>query len=201
MANNDVNAPWRPISPGEVAGLFRAWDRFWCIAGGWALDLYIGRQTRDHEDTDVLILRRDTDTLHSLLPGWELWAADPPGELRPWLTSEPLPERVHDIWCREIGGDVWRFQVMIMDHDDNRWIFRRNRAIGGSLNSLTIESGGVPIIAPEIQLLFKGSSTIRPKDAADVELVLPHLGRAQRIWLRDSLAFQDADHHWLPHLT
>lgn len=149
----------------------------------------------------MLILRQDANALHSLLPGWEFWAADPPGQLRRWQTSERLPDRVHDIWCREIGGAEWRFQIMIMDHDDDRWIFRRNRTINGSLSTLTIESGGMPIIAPEVQLLFKGTSAIRPKDEVDFRMALTCLVSERRIWLRDALALHDPDHPWLLQLT
>lgn len=197
----NIDAGWHPISPGEVGDLFRDWDRFWCIAGGCALDLFAGRTTRDHEDTDVLILRRDADALHSLLPGWELYAADPPGQLRRWLPTEPLPERVHDIWCREVGNREWRFQFMVMDHDETHWIFRRNRTRISAIDTLTVDSRGFQIIAPEVQLLFKGTSTIRrPKDEADFRMALPHLDDAKRIWLRDTLALHDADHPWLPDL-
>ena len=29
----------------------------WWVAGGWALDLFLGRMTRPHHDVDVAILR------------------------------------------------------------------------------------------------------------------------------------------------
>jgi hypothetical protein len=51
-----------------VAALLAGIDSPWWIAGGWALDLFIGDQTRAHEDLDVGILRRDViDVL--TLPG------------------------------------------------------------------------------------------------------------------------------------
>jgi len=142
-------------------------DRFWCIAGGWSIDLNTRQVSREHEDVDVLVLRRDLDALHAQLPGWELWMADPPGSLRPWLAAEPLPARAHDIWCRRAGTVSWRFQLMVMDHDDEHWIFRRDWTIGGPLASLAHEVDGVPVLAPEIQLLYKGNGTRRPKDEAD----------------------------------
>ena len=33
------------------------------IAGGWALDLALGRQTRAHEDVDVAVLRSEHEQL------------------------------------------------------------------------------------------------------------------------------------------
>lgn len=190
--------PWKPLSPNAVARLFDDWDRFWCIAGGWALDLTVGKHSREHDDTDVLVLRRDVEALHPLLSDWELWAADPPGQLRPWFPAEQLPQRVHDIWCRPEGERNWRFQIMVMEHDDNRWIFRRNPAIGGPLASLSSVVDGRPVIAPQVQLLFKGTSTIvRPKDEADFRMFLPHLASAQRVWLSTALGVQVPGHPWL----
>jgi hypothetical protein len=40
--------------------------------GGWAVDLWVGRITRPHEDIDVLVWRRDEDRIHEVLQeeGW-----------------------------------------------------------------------------------------------------------------------------------
>ena len=40
--------------------------------GGWAVDLWVGRLTRPHEDIDVLVWRRDEGRIHEVLQeaGW-----------------------------------------------------------------------------------------------------------------------------------
>ncbi|HEU5381678.1 MAG TPA: hypothetical protein VFV38_40175 [Ktedonobacteraceae bacterium] len=56
----------------------------WWIAGGWALDLFLGVQTREHEDLDVLFLRRDHHEIRARLQGWDVQEAYPellPGSL------------------------------------------------------------------------------------------------------------------------
>jgi len=40
---------------------------YW-IAGGWAVDLAVGRVTRDHADVDVMLLERDKRALSDDLP-------------------------------------------------------------------------------------------------------------------------------------
>jgi Aminoglycoside-2''-adenylyltransferase len=50
---------WQLWNPDKAATCFAALHVPWWIAGGWAIDLFLGRQTREHEDLDVLILRRD----------------------------------------------------------------------------------------------------------------------------------------------
>ena len=46
---------WQPLSVQETVDLLYSLPVPWWIAGGWAIDLYLGRQTRPHEDIDVLI--------------------------------------------------------------------------------------------------------------------------------------------------
>lgn len=56
---NDDNHKWEPLSVEEVVDLMSGLQVPWWIAGGWAIDLFLGRQTRAHGDTDVLIRRDD----------------------------------------------------------------------------------------------------------------------------------------------
>jgi predicted glycosyl hydrolase (DUF1957 family) len=37
----------------------------WWVGGGWAIDLWLGDQSRDHEDIEVCILRRDQHLVRS----------------------------------------------------------------------------------------------------------------------------------------
>jgi hypothetical protein len=55
---------------------------------------------------------------------------------------------------------------------------------------------GIPILAPEIQLLFKAKQT-REKDQADFDRVMPRLRIDQRAWLMDALRRYHAGHPWL----
>jgi hypothetical protein len=56
----------------------------WWIAGGYAIELAIGRPVRDHGDIDVMVLSHDQIRVQEALHGWQWWAGDPPGILRPW---------------------------------------------------------------------------------------------------------------------
>jgi hypothetical protein len=94
--------PWEPLGPAEVAGLFTGVP-WWCVAGGHAIELAVGRRLRPHSDIDVLLLRRDQLAAQHALAGWEWWAADPQGALLPWQRGEILLDGVHDVWCRPSG--------------------------------------------------------------------------------------------------
>ncbi|MEV6646704.1 hypothetical protein [Amycolatopsis sp. NPDC051371] len=50
---------WEPAPLSEVVELFSAVRAPWWIAGGYAIELAVGRAFREHADVDVLLLRRD----------------------------------------------------------------------------------------------------------------------------------------------
>ncbi len=120
---------WDPITPAGAADVLSGLQCPWWIAGGWAIDLHVGHQTRDHDDIDVLILREDQLALQRQLAGWDLHAADPPGVLRPWRPGEVLPAAVRDIWCRRTPTSMWCLQLMIDDAKAGVWTYRRDARV------------------------------------------------------------------------
>lgn len=44
----------------------------WCIAGGWAIDLYLDKETRTHGDIEILVFREDQEILKNHLKEWEI---------------------------------------------------------------------------------------------------------------------------------
>jgi len=173
--------------PSQIARLFSTFHAPWCIAGGWGLDLYLGRQMREHGDIDLVILRRDQLLLQELLADFEIFVVDPPGALRSWMPNEYLHKPLYNIWVRRTPSGPWKIQVMLQDHTTSEWLFRRDDSIRGALEGLTmISSDGIPILRPEIQLLYKAKE-IRERDRNDFEWVLPHLSSVQRHWLRGKI--------------
>jgi hypothetical protein len=187
---------WEPAPPAEAAAIFSTMPCPWWIAGGHAIELAVGRPVREHGDIDVMLLRRDQLHIQQALRGWEWWAADPPGTLRKWRPGEGLPVGVHDIWCRPGPGAPWRIQVMLDESDNGDWVSRRDPGIRRPLTDIGMTgSGGIPYLAPEIQLFYKAKNP-RPKDEADFTAVLTFLTEPQRQWLSSALACTFGDHPW-----
>ena len=193
--------PWEPARPAEAAQAFSRVAARWWIAGGYAIELAAGRTIREHTDIDVLVLRPDQLAVQQALAGWQWYAADPPGTLRPWQPAEQLPAGVHDIWCRPGPEQPWRIQVMLDECCDDDWVSRRDRRIRRPIARLgSVSAGGIPYLAPEIQLFYKASQR-RPKDETDFAVALPLLSPSRRQWLADALRLAyGPGHAWLARL-
>ncbi len=191
---------WEPLSVEAVSELLRGMAARWWIAGGWALDLHLGRQTRPHHDIDVQVLREDLPGVRERLRGWDLHAADPPGAgtLRPWPEDEVLPDALHDVWCRPSPTATWALQLMVADTDGADWLYRRDSRIRRPVAELDgpASTPERPVLAPEVQLLYK-SRTPRPKDIVDLHAVTGSLDATRRDWLRRALATVDPGNGWL----
>jgi hypothetical protein len=184
-----------------VTALFAVLAEPWWIAGGYAIECAVGRRLRDHGDIDVAVLRRDQLAVQRALAGWEWWAADPPGVLRPWRPGELLPVGVHDVWCRPRADRPWRIQMMLEEARDGYWECRRDRRVRRPIAALgNVDSAGIPHLALEVQLFYKASSP-RPKDELDLVAAMPLLTAAQRRWLVDALALAHPGHPWCDRLS
>ena len=49
---------WEPLTVAQIVDRFAPFDVDWWIAGGRAIDLYLGWETRPHEDVDVEMFRK-----------------------------------------------------------------------------------------------------------------------------------------------
>src|SRR5680860_186665 len=174
MGDAGFDAMWRPIlDPAKVGAMFAHYPGLWCIGGGWSLDLFAGAESRPHEDVDVIVARSELPLLHPAFPAWSFVAAH--GELTPWNEGDTFPAHAHDIWCRRSDG-FFDVQLMVSEFTATEWVFRRDARVRGPKAEMIATSAGVlPIIAPEIQLLYKSSPTNRPKDEQDFNQTLPYL--------------------------
>lgn len=172
----------------------------WWVAGGWALDLHYGKQTRKHDDMDMLIRKKDLPALKKYLgESYKLFIAAN-GSLTKLTDSENSNIPTGSLWVRNKHQTSWLFEIMLIDTKNNEWIYKRDNQIKRSISEIgAVTEDGTPYIKPEIQLLYKGgSSDVREKDNADLERMLPVLKRAEVKWLYHALSQQfNRDHPWL----
>lgn len=193
----DMN--WAPLSVKEVTELFHPAPFMWMIAGGWALDLHIGFETRNHGDIDIVIKSSDQEKVyHFLSENWELYKAIE-GRLTPWQAGE-FSASVDNIWARKNTQSPWSFQMLFIEDINEQWIYKREKSITKPIEDLFLRSvEGIPYMRPEVQLLYKaGSSNIRKKDVEDFLHIWPSLSETERNWFNKALKKQfPAGHDWL----
>jgi hypothetical protein len=188
--------PIEPFSPEEVGKLFAHFSRPWWIAGGWALDLFLGRRTRDHADIEVALLRDDQVAVREHLVGWELrFARD--HELHAWPDNSRLELPIHELWGRRRGRSWWEVELLLNECADGEWRFRRDMRVRRPLAEIGIATdGGLPALAPEIVLLYKAANP-QLKDENDLAAVQPALDDRQSEWLNSALELVHPGHPWL----
>lgn len=161
----------------------------WWLAGGWALDLFVGQVTRKHGDLDVGVLRRDWPKLAGVLSAWDIYEARDGMLSRLPLGIAPGAE-VNSLWCQRSGSRRWDMEVMLDASDGDFWVFRRNATIRRPIAEIVRRNrDGIPHLAPEVQLLYKARLVTR-KDQADFDKTSPRLDCAARVWLSECLRRQ-----------
>ena len=86
MQDTDASTPeqrWEPLSLEELKRLFGGVSAPWWVAGGRALDMFLGHETRKHDDIEVAVLRRDQLAFRDALAKWDVQIAHA-GEYIPW---------------------------------------------------------------------------------------------------------------------
>ena len=106
----------------KVVEWMDGYDRPWGIAGGWAIDLFIGNKTRDHSDIEIAILREDQQRMKNALADWSFQKVVN-GELVDW-ESETLELPIHELHGKhQKSGEC--LEVLLNEVENDLWIFRR----------------------------------------------------------------------------
>jgi len=192
---------WKPLSLLDAQKLLTNLAISWWIAGGVAIDLFVGYETRKHGDFDIGIFRKDQLILQAYLNEWDLHKTNQPG-LKPWPKGEYLSIGVNQVWCRRAQASPWEMEVMFMEVEGQRWYYRREPRVSGPISNLWMKTQeGIRYLAPEIQLLYKASKTPKEKDDKDFDIVLPLLSNEKKNWLKSALKVQFPEGHvWIEQL-
>lgn len=137
--------PWEPLGLDDAIKTMLGFPAPWWIAGGWAIDLFVERQTREHDNVDVVVLGNnpladapDGLDVHFAGHAEELVYAGPDEALRLPLAELVLrnaegvpylrPELVLLHKARELRlRDGWDFEVALplLNSDARAWLHDR----------------------------------------------------------------------------
>lgn len=193
-----------PEAVAYVRDLLVDFDPPWFLCGGWAVDAWLGEQTRYHGDVDIAVFHHDQRAIFDHFPGWELVGHDPnvaDDTTEPWNGRRlDLPAHVH---VRR--GTEFEFEFLLNERADHEWVLERDPLISVPLDRAIRHSAwGMPTAGPEVVLFYKAGEKAgeqpRPHDEQDMLALLPTLTERQRTWLRESLVKARPGHPWLRHL-
>ena len=197
----------------------------WALCGGWAVDAWLGRQSRDHGDIDVSVFADDQRTLFEHLPGWQLLAHDPdrPAGNGEWWDGRRhlnAPAHIHsrppelsgaipkDGIATAEDGFTLEFQINLREGDE--WVLSREPRMTMPLQRTVRQSDwGLPTLVPEAVLFYKATAYFgveefkdrRAQDEPDFVALLASLTKRQRDWLREAISLVHPDHPWLAQLS
>jgi hypothetical protein len=185
--------------PQKIAALMQNFQSDWFIAGGWAIDLYLGEISRLHDDIEIAVFRRNQTDLQKYLSDWVLQKVEN-SALSVWNRNEFLKLPVHEIHCYHETYEPQSFEVLLNERDDDKWIYRRNERVTKSLTDIYLTTDSdIKFLRSEIVLLYK-SKNPRAKDEQDFESVVNYLDIKSKKWLAHALTICDLKHHWLQKL-
>ena len=218
--------------PDEVARIGDVMSTFrspWALCGGWAVDAWLGRLTRDHGDVDIAVFESDRQALFELLAGWQLIAHEETKENegadlwdgRPLVVpahiharsperSGPLPERFDPFGMRIVSvDDGFGLDIQLAERSGRDWVLNGEPRVALPLASCIRQSAwGLPMVAPEVILFFKATlyvgtkNHLRPTDEVDFAALLPLLTEEQRQWLREAVSrVYVGEHPWVGRLS
>jgi hypothetical protein len=184
---------WQPEDAQRVLAGVRA---PWCVAAGWAIDLFLGGQRREHEDLELAVPADRFGEIADALTGYDLFVVGS-GHAWPFAAADAPLDTYWQTWVLDRVADVWRLDVFRDESDGDTWICRRDDTIRMPYSRLIERTaGGIPYQRPEVVLLFKAKHA-RPRDEGDLEAALPLLEPERRRWLADALERVHPGHRWL----
>lgn len=194
-----LDARWRSAwTPGDVARHLAGVAAPWYVAAGWALDLFRGGQTREHEDIEIAVPAGRFGQVRDCFPQYVFDAAGS-GRIWPDASPEVLAGTVQT-WLRDPATGDFLLDVFREPHDGDTWICRRDETVRLPYGDIILRTAdGIPYLSPEYVLLFK-AKLVRPKDQRDFDGTVPLMTTRQRETLSEILRRVHPGHVWLDSL-
>jgi hypothetical protein len=190
-----IDPPWEPWLPADINRLLAGVSAPWGVAAGWSIDLFLGRQTREHGDLEIAIPASAFGAVRAALADYEF---DVVGSGRRWPLDDPAFHVMHQTWVRERDTGVYRVDVFREPERDAAWVCRRDESISLPYEDLIRRTvDGIPYLVPEVGLLFKAKRAAEPKNQADFAATAGVLDGDAAGWLSWALQRVHPGHAWI----
>lgn len=206
----------------KTRDLLRNADFSWAVCGGFALELFLDRQTRVHDDIDICVFEEDRERIvrYMLRENWDVYEFRGQGKVRP-IADPAASESGRNLMllrekCELVkfypcdNGDLYHqfFHTGVRDLNYLDFLFNTvidkwfltngewniEREVSGAI----LHREGIPYLAPEIVLLYKSARWADEKNRLDYAQAYSRLSQEQKAWLHNSLQVcYPQGHPWL----
>ena len=178
----------------RAAAWMAAFPGRWAIAGGWALDLFLGQVTRGHgeDEVEVAVFREDQRKLHDYLyfSRWTFEARMGSGaggeHTERWDGREWLDPPVFEVRASS-PDEQEHLGIRLQERRGRQWRYRRSASVSLPIERAFVRGAwNVPVLAPEVVLLQK-SPAPEAKDSLDFRAVAERLDEQTTTWLTETI--------------
>lgn len=196
----------------------------YAVCGGFAIDLFLGNESRKHGDIDISAYWKDRNAIIEYMRSKEYEVFEMLGEgkvhritdvndqmylkrnifcqkdncelVQLWDTSE---KDIYFMDFKHIGLTKLNFvEFLFNNKSDTDFLYARNEDIKRSLEKAVLFADGIPYLAPEICLLYKSTDIMREGYQQDYEKAFEKMSREQRDWLNYALyTMYPEGHKWI----
>ena len=197
----------------EANTLLQGQDFSYAICGGFALDMFLGYESRRHGDIDVLAFWEDRETIITYMHSkgflvYEMLGGGKVHRITDIRTQEKLRKnifcctedcelvRLYDteeqdvFWLdfQHIGLTKLNYiEFLFNEKTENQFVYIRDNRVKRELEKTMLEKNGVSYLAPELCLLFKSTDIEREGYQQDFELTVERLNEEQKTWFQEAM--------------
>jgi hypothetical protein len=166
----------------RISRLFENAPFKWFVVGGWAVDLFLNKETRKHDDIEIGIFRNDQEELFRYFQEEKKEYVEKHNRVI-W-NGEHLELPIHELY---IVSEENNLEILLNEIKNDYWVYRRDERVKRHINeAIKINNDGIPYICPEIALLYKTKNP-RDKDIKDFNSVFSVLDVDSRKWLVENI--------------
>lgn len=196
----------------------------YAFCGGYAVDLFLGCESRPHGDIDILAYWKDRNKIIEYMWTQGYCVYEMLGEGKAHHITDinnqfikkrnilcikedcdfvKLTETTEkDIYIVEIIPAIQSklnfIEFLFNDRTDEHFLYARNHNIKRELNKSILYEDNIPYLAPEICLLYKSTDTERKGYQQDYDLSIQKMNTEQKQWLNNALEVIYPDgHKWM----
>ena len=197
----------------------------YAICGGFAIDLFLGHDSRVHSDIDIFAWWEDRDRiiLYMQSLGFHVYEMLGGGKAHHITDIAVQERRKKNIFCFRDGCELVQLyptdeagiywidfhhtgqkslnfvEFLFNSHDEAAFLYDRDISVRRELSRTIRHRDGIPYLAPEICLLYKSTTTEREGYQQDYDLAFPAMDEESRSWLKAALRHcNPGGHKWLP---